>query len=738
LKVELLLLADMASTMTLIGVILKVALGLGFVIFVHELGHFAVAKACGVKCEKFFLGFDIGGYKISRKWGETEYGIGILPLGGYVKMLGQDDDPAHIAEQLKKSEVAANNPDAVEVTGPSGERYHVDPRSYLAKSVPQRMAIISAGVIMNVIFAFIFAVIAYGIGVPYNPCIVSEAVPGSPAWRAGIEPGDQIVQIGNRINPTFDQLRGGVTLGDLENGIPVVVRRADDGEQVDMTLTPQRDAGLARIGIAPPMSLELWDPPAMEKLPAGVATQIEPPVANEKDKAGFKAGDKIVRINDVAISDYRAFIAELTSHPEVPLRVTVARADDPSAGEDAPTKELTFEVPTLPVQSFGLVMKMGPITAIQANGVGAEAGLKVGDVITAVDGQSIDQAKTASDWSSATFSDKMRQAALAGQSVKLSIARPKDAKSADEKVPAEELEITVTPRVPAEFYASIPPLAPMGVASLGVAYQIDNQVAAITPGSPASKSDIEPGDTIVAAKIILPKKKDGTTPEPKNVRFVEPPAGWLAAFLQNLFGGDTTQEPAQLRNWPMFVNAIQLSPGAKVEFTVESGNEEDQVLLTPAPVDGFYVAERGFNFRPIEMMRRATTFREQVEWGWDTTVESLTMVYRFLQKLGTQIPLTALGGPITIAQAAGYSAYEGVGKLLIFLTMLSANLAVINFLPIPLLDGGHMVFLAYEGLRGRPASERFVVALHTVGFALIVSLMLFVLALDFGLIPRNL
>jgi regulator of sigma E protease len=72
-------------------------LGLGFVIFVHELGHFAVAKMCGVKCEKFYLGFDIGGYKLAKfQRGETEYGIGILPLGGYVKMLGQDDNPSQL------------------------------------------------------------------------------------------------------------------------------------------------------------------------------------------------------------------------------------------------------------------------------------------------------------------------------------------------------------------------------------------------------------------------------------------------------------------------------------------------------------------------------------------------------------------------------------------------------------------------------------------------------------------
>ena len=64
----------------------KVLVGLGLVIFVHELGHFVVAKLCGVKCEKFYIGFDIGGWKLCKiQWGETEYGIGILPLGGYVK-----------------------------------------------------------------------------------------------------------------------------------------------------------------------------------------------------------------------------------------------------------------------------------------------------------------------------------------------------------------------------------------------------------------------------------------------------------------------------------------------------------------------------------------------------------------------------------------------------------------------------------------------------------------------------
>src|SRR5215813_5803611 len=239
-SIELIAAFDFSAIAGLVAGILKVALGLGAVIFVHELGHFLVALACGVKVEKFMIGFDIGGYKISWRRGETEYGIGILPLGGYVKMLGQDDDPAHIKEQMQKSQVDVHSANAKPIKGPDGETYYVDRRSYLAKSVPQRMAIISAGVIMNVIFAFIFAAIAYGMGVPYIPAVVSEVSPGSPAFEANIQPGDEIVQIGSQKNPTFIQLKSGVTLGDLEKGIEIQVKKVSDGKVVTVPLKPRQ------------------------------------------------------------------------------------------------------------------------------------------------------------------------------------------------------------------------------------------------------------------------------------------------------------------------------------------------------------------------------------------------------------------------------------------------------------------------------------------------------------------
>ena len=86
---------------------------------------------------------------------------------------------------------------------------------------------------------------------------------------------------------------------------------------------------------------------------------------------------------------------------------------------------------------------------------------------------------------------------------------------------------------------------------------------------------------------------------------------------------------------------------------------------------------------------------------------------------------------------AGKSAEEGFSHFLLFLTMLSANLAVVNFLPIPVLDGGHMVFLVYEWIRGKPPSEKVVAVLSYLGLALILSLMMFVFGLDLGLIPRR-
>jgi len=682
-----------------IWAIVQVAIGLGFVIFVHELGHFAVAKMCGVQCDKFMVGFDVGGLKISKKWGETVYGIGIIPLGGYVKMLGQDDDPSKISEQVEQSRLDPQR-EGVEVTGPGGEKYKVDPRSYLAKSVPQRMAIISAGVIMNVIFAFIFAVIAFGLGVPYVPSIVSQTVPGSPAWQANLRTGDDIVEIGAVRDPSFSQLTGKVTLADLEQGLPLVIRHGVSGTESTVTLHPrQQDGkGLAKIGIVSPYSLQL-----VKEQPVRTGS-----AAARAD--GFQGGDEIIQVHGNPVENYQQLVTELVAQVDQPLKITVRRdGKEKRIGNENTIQggeKVTVEVAPNPMRRLGLVMKMGPVVATQQDSPAKAAKLPTGHSIVAIttpDGR----------FSNAAGDQPLDPLALPhllrkltnkndGATIQLSFSDSTDVSVKQRKV--DWLDSNSTPGTP------------VSLSSLGIAYEVRNVVVAVTANSPAEQAGLQAGDELVAAEISFPQA-DGETTENLSIQLGDHP------------------------NFAMLIGTLQRLPTeTKVGLTYRRGEKENQVVLQAKPDSEHpvYLVDRGFILDTLQRVREAKTVAEQFQLGWNRTVESLTLVYRFLQKLGTQVPVTALGGPETIAKAAFYSASEGTAALLIFLTMLSANLAVVNFLPIPILDGGHMVFLAYEGIFRRPANEKFVVAMHMAGFAFIIGLMLFLIALDRGLIPRNL
>ena len=700
-----------ASSVEWLWVVLQVAIGLGMVIFVHELGHFAVAKMCGVKCEKFFVGFDIGGYKISRKWGETEYGIGILPLGGYVKMLGQDDNPANIAEQVRESQATGPEIRTKEITGPDGETYEVDSRSYLAKSVPQRMAIISAGVIMNVIFAVVFAVIAFGLGVPYSPCVVSQAVPGTPAWQVGLRAGDEIVQIGDIQNPSFSDLRGGVMLGDLDNGVKFQVRRKGSQETEEIILKPKRGSGLAKIGLLPPQSLRLFkEIPTSKNSPAGKAA--EP----------FAGGDEIIAIDGQAVNDYSEFASLLVQRPDQPLEITVRRggktAEDNPFGPLIGGEETTISVAPRPMKRLGLVMEKGKIVAVEEGSEAARQGIQPGDFIDKVShaddaSHSDETPESELFWDPIVLPDRLRQMAEENRNIRLTLRRTAGASEGRPRT-----DPIVLPLRKVRWLESWQnPNSPTSVPALGLAYRVLNRVNAVLPDSPAERAGLQGGDVITRAEFLLPEGMK------------DPPE------LEPIDFGEEGQH-----NWPAFIDQLQRLPEqTKVRLTYRRAEQTANVEMVAETLDELFVPERGFHFEQIRRVRTAQTFGEQLQLGVQETRRSLGMVFRFLRKLGSrQIPLTALGGPVTIAKAAGYSAFEGPGKLLVFLTILSANLAVINFMPIPLLDGGHMVFLLWEGVRGRPASERFVVALHTVGFVLIITLMVFVLLLDFELFDRGL
>ncbi len=680
-----------------------VALGLGMVIFIHELGHFLVAKWCGVKCEKFFVGFDIAGLKISKKWGETEYGIGILPLGGYVKMLGQDDNPYKAREEMERAKAAKEAelskdaaPDedvaakAEAALAEDSPKY--DPRSYLAMSVPKRMAIISAGVIMNVIFAFVVSVWAYSLGVDYTPPVIGSMTPGDPAWSANppLAIGDDIIAVNGITEPRFTKdLRTEVIFSEMDQGVKLLVKRPGIEEPFNVTVYPELIEGLPSIGLGPAATTTLEQKyPTMPDTPAAAA------------KPAFEGGDRIVAINGQEIDAHADLNRYLVNVSDKTVQITVERE---AATKGQPPQRLTIDVGPNPMKTLGLVMKMGEITAIRPGSPAAEKGLKPGQRITRITVTGTDQELPLDP---VLLPHQLRR--LIGKSVDINLIGENDQRETVTDVPLRN--------VLWEEEAARPG-APMSAPVLGVTYRVLNRVSEVTPGSPAAASNaIKPGDEITAIRFVQPEIEDE---EKRSYR------------KQN----DTVKLGPEEPNWPYAMFALQrMTPDTKIELTVKG--QEQPVVLEPQPSDEYFLSVRGFRLKEMTRTRQAQSFGEALALGGRETWEALTMVVGFLRKVGRQIPVTAMGGPVSIVRVAGASAERGLPELLIFLAMLSANLAVINSLPIPVLDGGHFLFLLIEGIRGKPVNERVFIAFTYLGFAFILTLMMFVLGLDFFHLTR--
>ena len=711
---------------------LMVLIGVNMIIIVHEAGHFVVARMCGVKCEKFYVWFDFFGLRICKfKWGETEYGLGVFPLGGYVKMLGQEDNPARLRQEIERAKAARAASDSSDEASPKGgpaqadssqapaidveaaELALYDPRSYLAQSVPKRMAIISAGVIMNVVFAFVLAVIAYGLGVQQTECAVGTVFPGEAAWCADFKVGDRIVEVAGVTARRFRDLNREISVGDIGDGVPLVIlRRGKDGseERLELKLEPDE------IRVAPTIGIASGHIPTLaESLPVFPGSQAA------LTNPGFRPADRIIRINDQSITDYAQIHSQLALHPEEPLRVTVVRETEQADGEAKATEEITMEVAPEPMRWLGLVMQMGPIHAIQDHSPAANAAepaFRLGDRIVSV----VDDQGYRWDDDPMTLPDQLRRLAESsgpGHQITVTVSR----KVAGEAEPVD-VEIKVPLRRADWYSVPIDFPSPMTIPALGIAYHVSNRICDVREGSPAAKAGLKGGQVVVQAKLVPPDEETVRSEQ------LGEAVGKIKQRTRTL---DFDQTKAK---WPFLVYALQQTlPGTRVELTLQGGNTVD---LKPVDSTDWFNPDRGFGFEPLAFTQTAGSISEAVVLGTRETTDSLTMIFRTVKSLGTgQVSFNALVGPVGIVQWAYRSMQEGAGEFLVFLCLISANLAVINILPIPVLDGGHIVFLTYEGIRGKPPSEGVFVALSYLGLALILLLMIWVLGLDIGCIPRQ-
>ncbi|MBX3437395.1 MAG: site-2 protease family protein [Planctomycetaceae bacterium] len=662
------------STASLVN-ILTVVLGLGLVIFFHELGHFAVAKWCGVQCDKFYLGFDIFGLKFwSRKWGETEYGIGVLPVGGYVKMLGQDDiDPS----QLTSEEIAQN------------------PRSYTAKSVPQRMAIISAGVIMNVITGFLFFMIAFRVGVEETPAVVGEVQVGMPAWNVGIRGGDRIAQINDRSIEDFNDLMQATA---LSSGPLQIKAIRPDGEVYDVTLVPDVTGTRRKIGVAPTQGLIVFENPKGMSIPS-----VVPGTAAAQAQPALQPGDTVTAINETPVKSFAELSDVLSRERAQSVSLTVERAAGTNETEGG--QPVTIQLPAEPFRSLGLRMDIGRIAAVQAGSPAVAAGIEIGDRLASVDGQ--DVGKTLDPFRLPDYFAERH-----GQEVVVGIKR--DVPGG----PAEVRQVTIVPEDRGGWTA--PPSfeeTPLAIPAIGIAYHVQATVLTPEDGGPAQAAGIKAYDAIT--KLVLQRSE-----------------GAASDGIDQDISIDIGEKNLAYAFWQM-----QQFPDRLVQLTVQSRDSDESrvVDLTPvAATDWFLPTARGVRFLPLSQPQRAENVADAFNMGWHQTRSSIANIYLTLRNLVTQqLSVKELHGPLGIVKVASDVAQVGIAPFLLFLGFLSINLAVLNFLPIPILDGGHMVFLIWEAISRKRPSEQVVVAATLAGMAFVVTLMVLVLWLDISRIVKG-
>src|SRR5687768_1662546 len=199
--------------MTVIGILAFIFI-LGAAVVLHEFGHFIVAKLFKIRVETFSVGF--GPRLFGRKWGQTDYRVSAIPLGGYVK-LGGDESNAPI-EGAGASDI------------PPHEMFNLRPRW-------QRILVALAGPVMNILTALAIPFAgALMYGVPATPApVVSSINRGGAAEVAGLKPGDRIVSFNGTENPQWNTIRGDALLSPGQP-LPLIVQR--NGERIPLTLTP--------------------------------------------------------------------------------------------------------------------------------------------------------------------------------------------------------------------------------------------------------------------------------------------------------------------------------------------------------------------------------------------------------------------------------------------------------------------------------------------------------------------
>ena len=522
---------------------------LGILIFVHELGHFLVARWCGVRVEVFSLGF---GKKIWQKVsGDTTYCVSLIPLGGYVKMFGEQPGETIPAELRSVS--------------------------FTHKKVSQRIAVVVAGPLMNLLFAIVVFSLVAMIGVDSRAPVIGDIDAGSAAEQAGFKSGDRILQVAGHDVQSYDEATDAM---DEARGhkLDFKVRRAS-GEEVSFA---------ADIQVRPnanPLSLQEMVGDVDGLTPLARAPLIGVPRDSPLWALGLRTGDHVVAING--------------------QKVTYNR-------------------------------ELGPMLA------------KVGDAALSMDIERIKKGET--EKFTVTLAAGVAQGGMAGLKLESS-----------------------------EFY-----------------------LEQVLEDSPAKIAGLQPGDRLVALNEKPVTKWEDVL---QTIKTYDGKSGVLVEFMRD---GEK--------------KSVHLEP--KVTSQVTSYGSEDKrytigITSTVEAAPAEVVVQKTMN--PIKALSRG--IKQSADF-------SVVTVLSFVRLFQNRISPKTVGGLLTIGQAAGETIKLGIGKFLTMMAIISINLFVLNLFPVPVLDGGHLVFYVIEAVKGSPLSLRKMEIAQQVGLMLLAGLMVFALFND--------
>ena len=600
-----------------VAYIILAVLGFGFIVFIHELGHFLAAKLFKVKVKAFSLGFPPT--ILHRQVGETDYRLGVIPLGGYVSMLGED--PA---------EAPADDPRALPNIRPW-----------------KRAVIFLGGVTLNVVSAIVIYMVASVIGIEVTPPVVGGVADPSPAKAAGFAAGDRIVSIDGERLDSFDDIRILVVLGALNHPDHAFTVRVEGRDEPTMvTSRRSEDSPLPLLGLHPPVLSTLGE--------------LEPGCPAEQ--AGLKPGDRILAIDGRPVKFINECVDQIERLPEKPFTITVERSTGAvvEIGSDAAppkTRRVTLSVDpaTIRVPDYGL-LPLERVNGVVDGSPAETAGLNPGDYVLHVGAHAY------------PTRDELTRTVRESQGNPVSLKVWRD---------GQTLDFEIAPAL----------------------------------------------DTLLGCHLL--GVKFGPQPDPPTLtRLGKPGAAADAGIpdmsrLVSIDGKDT-------KNWRRFSDHYPGFDGKAIEvgYTEPESDEVKTVTVEPrrVPPETFFAG-----VTPKEAMtedlKSIGNPVSALGYGLKKIKRVVLLQYESLRAmLNRNVSTQELSGPVRIGVGLYKMAEAGWGRFFSFLGIISVAIALLNAMPVPPLDGGHVMFVVVEKLIRRPVPQKVRSVVTAAGAILLLGL----------------